>query len=236
MNKWEELDKKYIWHPFTQMKGWLENPQLVIDHGEGVKLYDTEGKEYLDAISSLLFRYLPKSIAEKVTSLSPKKLSLIAAGLVAFAGLNILFKAIPLMILLAAGYVFGFHIDAPKIFSVCGVVCAALVFFLIAPVLGGGLLFVMWAAPIVKYRRKIYIVAAVVSLDIFIGALTGSELGIFLFLVELITVMVVYRKKIADFVLDYIEYGTLGPIDKVTEKIPRRRKSGADNNNTADDE
>lgn len=44
MNKWEELDKKYIWHPFTQMKGWLENPQLVIDHGEGVKLYDTEGK------------------------------------------------------------------------------------------------------------------------------------------------------------------------------------------------
>lgn len=35
------------------MKGWVENPQLVIDHGEGVKLYDTEGKEYLDAISSL---------------------------------------------------------------------------------------------------------------------------------------------------------------------------------------
>lgn len=53
MNKWEELDKKYIWHPFTQMKGWLENPQLVIDHGDGVKLYDTDGKEYLDAISSL---------------------------------------------------------------------------------------------------------------------------------------------------------------------------------------
>ena len=53
MNKWEELDKKYIWHPFTQMKGWLEAPQLVIDHGEGVRLYDTEGREYLDAISSL---------------------------------------------------------------------------------------------------------------------------------------------------------------------------------------
>ena len=30
MNKWEELDKKYIWHPFTQMKGWVENSQLVI--------------------------------------------------------------------------------------------------------------------------------------------------------------------------------------------------------------
>ena len=33
MNKWEELDKKYIWHPFTQMKGWVENPQLVIRRG-----------------------------------------------------------------------------------------------------------------------------------------------------------------------------------------------------------
>ena len=53
MNKWEELDKKYIWHPFTQMKGWVENPQLVIERGDGVKLYDTEGREYYDGISSL---------------------------------------------------------------------------------------------------------------------------------------------------------------------------------------
>lgn len=53
MNKWEELDKKYIWHPFTQMKGWVENPQLVIERGDGVKLYDTEGRSYYDGISSL---------------------------------------------------------------------------------------------------------------------------------------------------------------------------------------
>ena len=53
MNKWEELDKKYIWHPFTQMKGWIENPQLVIERGDGVKLYDTEGRGYYDGISSL---------------------------------------------------------------------------------------------------------------------------------------------------------------------------------------
>ncbi len=53
MNKWEELDKKYIWHPFTQMKGWNENSQMVIAKGKGVKLYDTEGNEYYDGISSL---------------------------------------------------------------------------------------------------------------------------------------------------------------------------------------
>jgi len=47
------MDKDYIWHPFTQMKGWVENPQLVIERGEGVMLYDTDGKEYYDGISSL---------------------------------------------------------------------------------------------------------------------------------------------------------------------------------------
>lgn len=53
MNKWEQLDKDFVWHPFTQMKGWNENEQLVIDRGEGVKLYDADGNEYYDGISSL---------------------------------------------------------------------------------------------------------------------------------------------------------------------------------------
>lgn len=53
MNKWEKMDKDYVWHPFTQMKGWNENEQLVIERGEGVRLYDTEGKSYYDGISSL---------------------------------------------------------------------------------------------------------------------------------------------------------------------------------------
>ena len=53
MNQWEFMDKEYIWHPFTQMKGWNENKQLVIDHGEGVKLYDVEGNAYYDGISSV---------------------------------------------------------------------------------------------------------------------------------------------------------------------------------------
>lgn len=48
-----DLDKKYIWHPFTQMKDWIKNDQLVIERGNGVYLYDTKGKKYIDGISSL---------------------------------------------------------------------------------------------------------------------------------------------------------------------------------------
>lgn len=53
MNEWEKLDKEYVWHPFTQMKGWQATPQIVIERGEGVLLFDTEGRAYYDGVSSL---------------------------------------------------------------------------------------------------------------------------------------------------------------------------------------
>lgn len=49
----ERKDKQYIWHPFTQMQDWVDNPQLVIAGAKGIKLIDTEGKEYYDGVSSL---------------------------------------------------------------------------------------------------------------------------------------------------------------------------------------
>jgi adenosylmethionine-8-amino-7-oxononanoate aminotransferase len=50
---YESLDKQYLWHPFTQMNEWMSASQLVIERGRGVYLYDTEGKKYLDGVSSL---------------------------------------------------------------------------------------------------------------------------------------------------------------------------------------
>ncbi|MDD5084932.1 MAG: adenosylmethionine--8-amino-7-oxononanoate transaminase [Candidatus Omnitrophica bacterium] len=48
-----DLDKKYLWHPFTQMKDWMKEDILVIERGEGVYLVDTEGRRYIDGVSSL---------------------------------------------------------------------------------------------------------------------------------------------------------------------------------------
>jgi adenosylmethionine-8-amino-7-oxononanoate aminotransferase len=47
------LDKKYLWHPFTQMAGWLDSQPVVIDSAEGFYLIDTEGNRYIDGVSSL---------------------------------------------------------------------------------------------------------------------------------------------------------------------------------------
>ena len=41
-----------VWHPCTQMKQHERLPIVPISHGQGVWLYDFEGKRYLDAISS----------------------------------------------------------------------------------------------------------------------------------------------------------------------------------------
>lgn len=46
-------DKACLWHPFTQMKDWLDAEPLVIESGEGVYLIDAGGNRYLDAVSSL---------------------------------------------------------------------------------------------------------------------------------------------------------------------------------------
>ena len=47
-----EKDLAHIWHPASQMKDYEDFPPIVIDHGKGVKLYDVDGKEYIDIISS----------------------------------------------------------------------------------------------------------------------------------------------------------------------------------------
>src|SRR5688572_12205377 len=47
------LDQKYIWHPFTQMRDWLQREPIVIESGHGAILCDTKGREYIDANSSI---------------------------------------------------------------------------------------------------------------------------------------------------------------------------------------
>ncbi len=46
-------DRSYLWHPFTQQAGWSEEEPLVIERGEGTALIDTEGRRYIDGVSSL---------------------------------------------------------------------------------------------------------------------------------------------------------------------------------------
>lgn len=52
MKSLQKKDLQYIWHPCSQMKDYEGFPPIIIERGEGPFLYDTEGKSYLDAVSS----------------------------------------------------------------------------------------------------------------------------------------------------------------------------------------
>ncbi len=47
---WTQLDRKYVWHPFTQML--TAPPPLPVERAEGVYLYTVDGRKILDGISS----------------------------------------------------------------------------------------------------------------------------------------------------------------------------------------
>lgn len=47
------LDKRYLWHPYTPMQRYIDEVDpLVIDRAEGARLFDVDGRSYLDANSS----------------------------------------------------------------------------------------------------------------------------------------------------------------------------------------
>ena len=52
-NKIKSYDLDYIWHPFTQMKDYLNEEPLVIENSDGVFLIDSDGNRYIDGVSSL---------------------------------------------------------------------------------------------------------------------------------------------------------------------------------------
>lgn len=48
-----DWDRRYLWHPFTQMQEWEQEEPLIIERGKGSYLIDTEGRKYLDGTSSI---------------------------------------------------------------------------------------------------------------------------------------------------------------------------------------
>jgi adenosylmethionine---8-amino-7-oxononanoate aminotransferase len=48
-----QLDLNHVWHPFTQQRDWCESEPLVIERAEGTDLIDSEGRRYIDGVSSL---------------------------------------------------------------------------------------------------------------------------------------------------------------------------------------
>jgi len=60
MSEWNteeliDIDKRFVWHPFTNMREWRapEHEPLVLVEGRGAILRDSRGREYIDGNSSI---------------------------------------------------------------------------------------------------------------------------------------------------------------------------------------
>jgi adenosylmethionine---8-amino-7-oxononanoate aminotransferase len=53
MEKVASLDHDHVWHPFTQQRDWVSEEPLMIEAAEGSELIDSQGRRYLDGVSSL---------------------------------------------------------------------------------------------------------------------------------------------------------------------------------------
>jgi adenosylmethionine-8-amino-7-oxononanoate aminotransferase len=49
----KDIDQTHVWHPFTQMQDYAQSDPIIIERGDGPYLFDTDGKRYLDAFSSI---------------------------------------------------------------------------------------------------------------------------------------------------------------------------------------
>jgi adenosylmethionine-8-amino-7-oxononanoate aminotransferase len=46
-------DRRFLWHPFTQQQGWIEEDAPIIEAADRCELIDVDGRRYIDGVSSL---------------------------------------------------------------------------------------------------------------------------------------------------------------------------------------
>ncbi len=78
-----QRDLQVLWHPCTQMKDHETLPLIPVQRGEGIWLYDFDGKRYMDAVSSWwvnLFGHANPRINDRIKAQLDKLEHVILAG------------------------------------------------------------------------------------------------------------------------------------------------------------
>jgi 4-aminobutyrate--pyruvate transaminase len=49
----QQIDKTNLFHPITNLKTHISEDVLILDRGEGIYVYDKQGKKYLEGLAGL---------------------------------------------------------------------------------------------------------------------------------------------------------------------------------------
>lgn len=154
-----------------------------------------------DSMKSVFFRFLPKSIAEKLDKLSKKQLIIIMAGLTVFIVINYLLKFIPLLAILIGGVLFGAFKEKELIFMGSGAAFAVTVCILFGLSGMGAALAALSLIGCIAFMKYRYLVTLVVGANIMLCGMYGIPAGALAVLAEIVLYTLVFMKKIYGFVM-----------------------------------
>ena len=60
----ESLDKDFLFHPVTNLKSHLTDDMLILEKGEGIYVFDKDGKQYIDGLAGLWCTSLGHGVGE----------------------------------------------------------------------------------------------------------------------------------------------------------------------------
>ncbi|MBR1864805.1 MAG: polysaccharide biosynthesis C-terminal domain-containing protein [Ruminococcus sp.] len=177
----------------------------------------------MESISSLLFRFLPKSIAEKIVSLGKARLAAAALLLAVFLALNVKFRFLPLMAVLIAGVICSLLFKKQLPALICGGLLAVSIGAVFSWIYCFLTLCALSLSMMTVFMRYRYIAALILSFDGLLGAWIDPWLGAFLFLGELIAVFFVFSGRIGTFAAGYAKTGDLIGSAKNALGRPKKR-------------
>ena len=60
----EALDRDYLFHPITNLKSHMTEDVLILERGEGIYIFDKDGKKYIDGLAGLWCTSLGHGVTE----------------------------------------------------------------------------------------------------------------------------------------------------------------------------
>jgi 4-aminobutyrate--pyruvate transaminase len=60
----EAIDRDYLFHPITNLKNHFSDDVLILDRGEGIYIFDKQGKKYIDGLAGLWCTSLGHGVTE----------------------------------------------------------------------------------------------------------------------------------------------------------------------------
>lgn len=106
------MDRQHVWHPFTPMKSWAESDPLVIVAGDGMHLIDSDGRRYLDGVSSLWCNVHGHRVPEIDAAITAQLGKIAHSTMLGLANEQAILLADRLMKLVPAGLTKVFYSDA----------------------------------------------------------------------------------------------------------------------------